>query len=85
MFNLPEISAAVIAIVLIALICIYGFFHVTIGGLAVMALVLVIGALIGVGLGRRSKTANAVYDRAVAEAEHLRARTAEIRKSAGLD
>ena len=39
---------------------------------------LVIGALMGVGLGRRSKTANTAYDRSRAEWDELRAEVQDL-------
>jgi hypothetical protein len=42
-----------------------------------LAAALLIGGFIGVGLGRRSTTANAYYDKIRAEADSLRARLNE--------
>lgn len=84
MFKLPEVAIGLIALVLIAITVIYGLFHITLGGLAVIALALVIGAVIGVGLGRNSKVANAIYDRTRAEADEAIARTAAFRKTHGV-
>lgn len=85
MFKLPEISAMLVAAVLIVSAVIYGLFQFTVGGLLVVGLALVIGALIGVGLGRNSKTANAAYEKALAEIREIDARTASLRRSVGLD
>lgn len=85
MFKLPEIATGLIALALIAAALFYGLFHITLGGIAMMALVLVIGALIGIGLGRNSKTANAAYERTLAEIREIQARTESLRRSAGLD
>lgn len=62
MFKIHEITAALVALVLIALAFVYGLFHVTLAGLIVCLCVLVIGGYIGVLLGRRSKTANEIAD-----------------------
>lgn len=45
--------------------------------LGALAAALALGALIGVGLGRRSSTANKYYDRARKEAEELREKLRE--------
>lgn len=55
--------------------------------IAVLAAVLLIGGFIGVGLGRRSSTANAYYDRVRKEADELREKLreaeAKLRERAG--
>lgn len=84
MFKIHEIALALVALALVVAALFYGLFHVTLGGVAVVALVLVIGTLIGIGLGRNSKMANAIYDRTRAEADEAIARTAAFRKTHGV-
>lgn len=48
--------------------------YINVATIIALALGLVIGAFIGVGLGRRSSTANEYYDRMRKEADDLRAR-----------
>lgn len=66
--KLSSLSALFLAAALVAL-WMLGLFELTLGNLILLAIVLVGGAFIGIGLGRRSSTANAYYDRARAEWE----------------
>lgn len=65
MFNFKTLAHAampIIALLLIGYTLLFGLFHLTLGGLLLIAAALLIGAWTGIGLGRRSDTANAYYD-----------------------
>jgi len=68
-------------VVALAALWFLGLFGLTLGDLALLAVALVAGALFGIGLGRRSSTANAYYDRARAEWDRREAQMqAEIQR-----
>lgn len=73
--------SALFVVVALAVLWALGLFDLTLGTLALLAVALIGGAFIGVGLGRRSSTANAYYDQARAQWAEREARMqAEIQR-----
>lgn len=73
--------SALFLVVALAVLWMLGLFELTLGTLALLTVALIAGAFIGVGLGRRSSTANAYYDSARAQwAEREAQLQAEIQR-----
>lgn len=88
MFKLTSLAEALLPIaaaVILGILMLIGVFQLTLGSLLICALVFVIGAYVGLMLGRRSKTANLYADRIKAEIDEIEARTKQFRRDTGLD